>query len=230
MGQQRLHQALAPIDVLTRLDVEEMLNTRMDSFIRDWYRGEIFMEVNGNVLAGQTQFTINGPVSGCSWSLKTLSVVVNGLASTTPAVNALVLGASPSTSYNNNSVGVNVTVTGGTVSAITVNGTNTGATSGTFFVPAGGTIGVTYTVAPSFTTAGIAVTSSPFVTIFEGDNTQLAPLGTTQVVNGAAVYQWGSNSAVIKDQRNLTVITTAGTFGNYKLTLKQVPSEMEGKL
>jgi hypothetical protein len=89
-------------------------------------------------------------------------VVVGVPTTTTPAVNAIALPASGVAGFNNNSTGVNVTVAGGTVSAIAVNGVTTGATSGTFFVPAGGTITVTYTVAPTtFTTAGIPVTAVP---------------------------------------------------------------------
>lgn len=83
--------------------------------------------------------------------------------SSTPAVNQIVLGANGVAAYNNNSVGVNQTISGGTVTAIAINGTTTGLTSGVFFVPAGGTVTVTYSVAPStFTTAGIPV-SVPLV-------------------------------------------------------------------
>lgn len=85
--------------------------------------------------------------------------LVTGLAT----VTQIILGASTVAAYNPNSVGVNQTVSGGTVTAIAVNGVTTGATSGTFYVPAGGSITVTYTVAPTFTTAyppGVSVASS----------------------------------------------------------------------
>lgn len=65
------------------------------------------------------------------------------------------LGASPSTLTNTSGQPVAVTVSGGTVSAIAVGGVTqtTGGgvnlTSGTFVVPAGGTITITYTVAPT---------------------------------------------------------------------------------
>lgn len=59
------------------------------------------------------------------------------------------LGASPATVFNNNPIGVFQTIGGGTVSAIAVNGTTTGLTSGTVFIPAGGTLTVTYTVLPT---------------------------------------------------------------------------------
>jgi hypothetical protein len=75
--------------------------------------------------------------------------LVTGL---TPVV-PITLGASTVAAYNPNSVGVNATITGGTVTAIAVNGVTTGLTSGTVFVPAGGTLTVTYTVAPALATA-----------------------------------------------------------------------------
>jgi hypothetical protein len=61
---------------------------------------------------------------------------------TTPAYVA----GSPIANNQNDAL---VCVAGGTVSAILVNGTNTGQTSGTFFVPTGGTIQVNSTVNPT---------------------------------------------------------------------------------
>lgn len=152
MAEQRLHHALAPIDVLTRLDLESVMNSKMDSFIRDWFRGETFVEVNGNAPSPftGTSFPIAGPDSGYSWSLKTLSVVISAAAT---------------------------------------------------------------------------------VTVYFGDNVNTAPIATqTLTAAGAAVFTWTSNVAVIKDQRFLTVNLSAGTPSAYKLTAKQVPTEMEGKL
>lgn len=45
---------------------------------------------------------------------------------------------------------VNVTITGGTVTHIKVNGTATGVTSGSFVVPSGGSVSITYSAAPSW--------------------------------------------------------------------------------
>lgn len=236
MGEQRLHHALAPIDLLTRLELEQVLSAKLDAFTRDFYRGKSFNEENGNCLsntgAAVASFTIPGPDSGYLWAPKMFAVTVNGLVSTTPAVNAIPLGASGVATYNNNSVGVNLTISGGTVSQIAINGTNTNLTSGTFFVPAGGTVTVTYTVAPTtFATAGIAVTSQPFVNVYAGDNANSAPIATGQCINGVFVYSWGSCDVVIKDQRNITVTCSTGTtLGVFKLVAQQVPTEMEGKL
>jgi hypothetical protein len=44
-----------------------------------------------------------------------------------------------------------VTVSGGTVTVVSVGGVPVGSVAGTFLVPAGGTIAVTYAVAPAWT-------------------------------------------------------------------------------
>jgi hypothetical protein len=80
MGEQRLHHALAPIDLLTRLELEQTLDTRFDAFTRDFYRGKSFIEINGNGNGVLTQITIPGPDSGYSWSLRMLSVNIAGTA------------------------------------------------------------------------------------------------------------------------------------------------------
>jgi hypothetical protein len=70
---------------------------------------------------------------------------------------ALTLAASTVAALNPNPVAVNVTISGGTVTVIAVSGVVTGQTSGTFLVPAGGSVTVTYSVAPTtFTTADVA--------------------------------------------------------------------------
>jgi len=69
---------------------------------------------------------------------------------------AMTLAATTVASLNPNPVPVSVTITGGTVTVIAVNGVTTGLTTGTFTVPAGGSITVTYSVAPTFTMADIA--------------------------------------------------------------------------
>jgi hypothetical protein len=72
---------------------------------------------------------------------------------TQPTPPAITVGASPFTFVNTQSYGVNVTVSGGTVSAIAVNGQTTGATSGTFYLAPNSYITVTYSVAPTMTEA-----------------------------------------------------------------------------
>jgi hypothetical protein len=90
-------------------------------------------------------------------------ISLDSLTVTTTPVVAIILGATTVAAYNPNPVGVLATITGGTVTVISVNGTVTGLTSGTIYVPAGGTIAITYTVAPALTTAyppGVTVAAS----------------------------------------------------------------------
>jgi hypothetical protein len=77
---------------------------------------------------------------------------------------AMTIGATTVAALNPNPVPVSVTITGGTVTVIAVNGVVTGSTSGTFTIPVGGSITVTYSVGPTFTMADIAPAAGILVT------------------------------------------------------------------
>ena len=77
---------------------------------------------------------------------------------------AMTLAATTVASLNPNPVPVSVTITGGTVTVIAVNGVVTGLTTGTFTIPVGGSITVTYSAGPTFTMADIAPTGSAYMT------------------------------------------------------------------
>ena len=70
------------------------------------------------------------------------------------AMTAPTVGASPWTYTNNTGVDQTLNVSGGTISAISANGVATGLTSGSFLVPAGNTLVVTYTAAPTISASG----------------------------------------------------------------------------
>ena len=79
---------------------------------------------------------------------------------------------------NPNGWAVFVTITGGTLTAVKVNGTQVGTTAGTYVVPAGQTISVTFTAAPTWNWVGVlaehnALSSLPrtdtFATYFRGN-------------------------------------------------------------
>jgi hypothetical protein len=80
---------------------------------------------------------------------------------TTPAVPA-----SNTPQFNPNGFPVQVTVSGGTVTVIAVNGAATGQTSGTVTVPTGGTITLTYSVAPTWTWVPFGATPAGYQTRF----------------------------------------------------------------
>lgn len=62
---------------------------------------------------------------------------------------AIPLGATTVASTNPNKYGVYLQISGGSVSAIAINGTTVTGTSGYYFIPASGTVTLTYTVAPT---------------------------------------------------------------------------------
>jgi hypothetical protein len=72
---------------------------------------------------------------------------------------------------------VAVTVTGGTVTVISVNGTATGQTSGTVVVPTAGTITLTYSAAPTWTWAPNGAMSAGYQTKFIKGTTIYADSG-----------------------------------------------------
>lgn len=86
--------------------------------------------------------------SRCEWQF-TLSA---------PSVSTPAVPASTVTAANGSGTVVAVTVAGGTLTAVTVNGAQAGTTAGTYLVPAGGTIAVTYSAAPTWAWA-LPVTS-----------------------------------------------------------------------
>lgn len=73
--EQRLHSALAPVDILTRLEMEQIQRKGMEAYFHQEALGVSYMEKNGNG-DNATTVTIPGPDSGYSWSLKLVSAVM----------------------------------------------------------------------------------------------------------------------------------------------------------
>jgi hypothetical protein len=105
MAEQRLHSALAPIDLLTRLELEDSLHKNMDWFIRDQYRGldlsripNITVQGNGgtvNLGAIGASDGIAGPEQGDIWLLRHVNVVSTEFL-TDPAKYFIFRGSTPS--------------------------------------------------------------------------------------------------------------------------------------
>ena len=96
---------------------------------------------------------VNGTPSGTS-----VPVTEAGKITTSPAVPAAVatpsVPASTVAQVNSTGVDVSVVITGGTMTNVSVNGSTVGAGAGTYVVPAGGTITMTYSVAPTWVWSG----------------------------------------------------------------------------
>jgi hypothetical protein len=67
--------------------------------------------------------------------------------------------------------------------------------------------------------------------VYLGENTASAPIASiaSDPLN-QAIATWTSNVVVLKDSRNLTFFSNGGGIVDWKLMVKQVPTEMQGKL
>ena len=79
-----------------------------------------------------------------------------------------------------------------------------------------------------------AVLGAPSVlSVYPSDNTNVAPVGVATAVpnngNNDAVITWSGNQVVLKDSRNLTLMSSA-VINNWRMAVLQVPTEMQGKL
>jgi hypothetical protein len=180
----------------------------------------------------------NGPQQGYIWRISRLMVASSSIADTARyilyagsdataqdplhmldaqvgapvPVFAPAVPASGTAQFNNSPNPTLVQVSGGTVTGISVNGTPTGATSGGFYVPAGGSITLTYSVAPTW------AWSNPF-------------LGPGQLVNVA--FRPGNRAEWIwPGEFPYASVTSTSAGTQYYLTgiATEVPMEMMGKI
>lgn len=103
--------------------------------------------------------------SRCEWAFNLAAPSVSS-----PAVPATTVAATNSTGTV-----VAVTISAGTLTSVVVNGVQAGTTAGTYLVPVGGTISITYSVAPTWAWA-LPVTSASAVA--GGTSLTFAPTGT----------------------------------------------------
>jgi hypothetical protein len=105
MAQQRLHTNLAPIDLLTREELDSVATKHFDNMVRDRFRGidsarlpPIAVEGNGgtiNLYAGGSSDGTAGPEQGDVWMLRTANVASSSFTTDT-AKYVLFRGSSPS--------------------------------------------------------------------------------------------------------------------------------------
>lgn len=94
------------------------------------------------------EFSFSGPVSGDPNLAQAYPGAVGSQNTSNPGVSPPIPASG--TAQQNYGVNAVACVSGGTVSGISVNGQPTGLTSGPIYVPAGGSITLNYTVAPSW--------------------------------------------------------------------------------
>lgn len=136
------------------------------------------------------------------------TAVDSGAGFTTPAVPA---STTPVT--NTSPIAASVVISGGTLTNVSVNGATVGTGDGTYVVPAGGTIAITYSVAPTWTwtlqtTAGAQ--AYLHVTAFTGTSVDVAIQHSADNSIWANLIDFGSISAVGAQR-----LTTTGTVNRY---------------
>jgi len=89
---------------------------------------------------------------------------------------------------NTNAWSVFVTITGGTLTNVLVNGVSAGTTAGTYVVPAGQTIAVTYSVAPTWAWSGVLTEHNALSTLPRTDVIAMYARGAA-IGNAAACMQ-----------------------------------------
>jgi hypothetical protein len=155
-----------------------------------------------------------------------------------PAVASPAVPASTVNATNSTGTVVAVTISAGTLTSVVVNGTQAGTTAGTYLVPVGGTISITYSVAPTWawalpqTSASASAGGTSLTFAPTGTNTPFAigqvlivdPSGTSDVVtvNGAptstSVPVNSLNSA-----HNSGVSVTVASLAPYLSSVEAVP-------
>jgi hypothetical protein len=110
---------------------------------------------------------------------------------------------------------------------MTFTGNNPSAANGPFTIPYTPDSGYCWSVK----LLGFTLSAAGNYGVFMGANTALAPvaIGTAGFQN-TGVVSWSSNQLVMKDQQSLTILGTAANVQNFIVVVKQVPTEMQGKL
>lgn len=221
------------LDFLTKSELDNSLGHSLDSAVRDLYRGIDYLQyaAQGN---GTGLITLPySPESGYSWSIKLVAAQL-APSTTTPSPNTPAVPASGVAVQNTNLYPVNVTISGGTLTAVAVNGITVGTGDGTYLVPSGAAISMTYSVAPTWAWAGIATTNTPILSVYPSTVNTVAPIAAIPAtINGGnveAVQTWSSNAAVLKDSAGITLYCATANINTWRIMVEQVPTEMQGKL
>lgn len=259
MAEQRLHSAMAPLDVLTRVELEAELNKQTNDFVRQRYlgvEGQRFPTLtaagNGatvNLGAINTSDGFNGPEQGDVWMLR--RVIVTSSAFLDTAKYILFRGSTPSDAQNSYTSRF-------LLEGFSLN--NGGAT--TFAQPAVPATGVaaqnlsnqTYTVVINANGATITNVSVNGVTVGTAAGTYVVPAaGSISIAYSVATPTWtwtptvtqslgqnvntgyypGTKAVLLQPGEQLYAQVFSTTTGNtYTLQGEaiRVPAEMKGKI
>lgn len=256
MTVQRLHAAMAPIDVLTRVELEEVTTSHMDRLIRDRYRGvdtARFPTIQGvspggtfNLSGGGASDGFVGPEQGDVWMMR--RAIVSPSVFGDPAKYILFRGSTPSDpgQYTNRQLLDGIVYNGGIANAAIVQPAipaSTVAQQNTNSVPV--QVVITGGTATSTSVNGIVVGG--------GDGTYTVPAyGSISVTYSVAptwvwtslqlpsfgqsvgiAYQVGNKAVLFQPGEQLYAQVFGSTAGvTYSLSGEaiRVPAEMKGKV
>lgn len=128
-----------------------------------------FVKANTTGKTGTTRVSLAFDTASTATEANTITAPSNP---SNPAVPATATAVT-----NTNAYPVQVSIAGGTVSAVKVNGTATGLTSGSFVVPSGGTISITYTAAPTWVWTNAGGTTGHVTALVDGTIVKVGYLG-----------------------------------------------------
>jgi hypothetical protein len=148
------------------------------------------------------------PAAGRAWEITDIGVygpdghtavgTTSNPAPSTPAVPASGVAV-----QNSNSYPVNVTITGGTITQVFVNGIEVGTGDGTYLVPSAGAISITYSVAPtwSWAYAGTTVTTQAIADMYAGPTAGMESPGDMASFIYSAVVPAPGTQGLIGDHK-----------------------------
>lgn len=78
------------------------------------------------------------------------------------------------------------------------------------------------------------LSASGQMSVYLGENNNYAPVGSIFAANNGSLYEaiatWSSEQIVIKDGRVITLYCASANILTWRINVKQVPTEMQGKL
>jgi hypothetical protein len=86
----------------------------------------------------------------------------------------------------------------------------------------------------SFKLISVQLSAAGTFAVYPAENANVPSMGVSNPSvsvggNNEAIIYWSSNQAVLKDQRRITIVSTAGNILAWRVLALQVPTEMQGK-
>lgn len=240
------------IDAVSPTELTEWgkhLEARFNMQMREQYRGmkitripQIAVTATGTStqLGSIAGGDIAGPESGYLWRVSRITVTSTGTdnatASFKPTPSQPAVPASTVAQQNPNGYPVNVVISGGTITAVTVNGVQVGTGAGTYLVSSGGTIAVTYSVAPTWVWSNasnaVSLPGAAVALYVVSDGQPLLRNLVDNTLQVGQAYYPSSRGLFMQPGEGLLAVIASTAANTYYLNGQavSVPAEMQGKV